>query len=427
MDYKEAIDYLYSIPMFTKIGAGAYKPGSQRIEELDRFFDHPHKAYKTIHIAGTNGKGSSSAMIASVLMAAGYRVGLYTSPHLFDFRERIRVNGNMISQESVASFTKQVRSIVEGCSASFFEVTTAMAFKHFRDEKVDFAIIETGLGGRLDATNIISPVATLITNIGLDHTAILGDTIEQVAAEKGGIIKQGTPLVISEYNSQSTPLLVAIADELSAPYLIGTKEYKPLCVDNDSFVFEHEAAKQSYTSDQRGEYQLANIAGVISLFDIMRTEQIVSIDPSAIKEGLAATVRNSGLMGRWQTIQKEPLIVCDTGHNAHAMTHITKQLVKESGGNFIAILGFAQDKGIEDIFDMLPKSGSYIFTQADSPRSRDCNDLLDMAIARGLNAKSNTSVGAAISLAIKECEPGQMIFIGGSNFVVAEIDLTQLK
>lgn len=424
MEYREAIDYLYSIPMFTKVGSSAYKPGYERIEALMDLLEEPHRAYRTIHVAGTNGKGSSSSMIASVLMSAGYRVGLYSSPHLFDFRERIKVDGRMIPHDDVVRCVELLKPVVEGCSASFFEVVTAMAFDYFRSCEVDFAIIETGLGGLLDATNIITPIATLITNIGYDHTAILGETLFEIASQKAGIIKPGVPLVIGEYSSEATPVIESVAKELSAPYLIADREYIPMARGESHFDYSHRDKRVSIECDQRGDYQQKNVASVVALFDLLREQGVMEISSDVLFRGLGCSIKNCGLQGRWQQLSSNPTVICDTGHNSHGLRYIFNQLIEQSGGNFTAVMGFAADKDLSNIFDLFPNSGRYIFTDGENPRLKDCSELLAMAEGHNLDAMAISGVAKAVAYAVDSAKGEQVIFIGGSNFVVAEIDLS---
>ncbi len=427
MNYQETLSYLFSqLPMYQRIGQAAYKANLDNTLALDAHFGHPHKKFKTIHVAGTNGKGSTSHMLASVLMEAGYKVGLYTSPHLKDFRERIRVNGEMISQEYVVGFVENNRTVFEQIKPSFFEMTVALAFAYFAEQKVDVAVIEVGLGGRLDSTNIISPELSIITNIGLDHTDLLGDTLEKIAAEKAGIIKHKTPVVISQYQPEVENVFTKKALELSAPIVFSEKV---LTVKSQKFVntnlqeIEVEdprtGSTTTYSIDLAGVYQANNLTGVLVAIQNL-TEKGFTIQNKHIATGLQKVKENTGLMGRWQTLSEKPLTIVDTGHNVDGIKQVVKQIELTPHAHLHFILGMVGDKDITGVISLLPKNATYYFTKASIPRALDEKKLAEIAKKFNLKGKTYPTVQEAIAEAKKNASTNDLIFIGGSTFTVAD-------
>ena len=402
MNYQETLDYLFSkLPMYQRQGVAAYKVDIGNIVAASKYLGNPHTQFKSVHIAGTNGKGSTAHMLTSILQEAGYKVGLYTSPHLKGFRERIKVNGKMITEQEVVGFVKESKTIFEEMELSFFEFTVAMAFDYFAKEKVDIAIIETGLGGRLDSTNIIKPELSIITNIGIDHTNLLGNTIEKIAAEKAGIIKENTPIIIGRKQKETNTIFQNIAKEKNA-HLIYTNP------------------QQNYVTDLKGEYQKENINTTIAAIEQL-LEQGWVINRSNIEQGLLKTITNTQLLGRWQTLSKSPDIICDTGHNEDGIKQISKQLKNTKFEQLHFVFGTVNDKNLDSILSHLPKNACYYFCQADIVRAMNAQELKNKAKAFNLNGDAFTSVKQALNNA-KECaNKDDLIFIGGSTFVVAEV------
>ncbi|MDE7145837.1 MAG: bifunctional folylpolyglutamate synthase/dihydrofolate synthase [Duncaniella sp.] len=429
MEYQEAIDYLYnSLPVFQRIGAAAYKPGLGTSLALDNMFGNPHRRYPSIHVAGTNGKGSTAHTLAAVLQSAGYRTGLYTSPHLFDFRERIRVNGEMITREAVVSFVErwlELHSLEEnaGLTPSFFELTSTMAFEYFAECGVDVAVIETGLGGRLDSTNIITPVLSVITNISLDHTSLLGDTLEKIAYEKAGIIKSGVLVVIGEWQRDTTPVFEKKAEECGAQLV-----YAP------PVSGEHTGDHILYTATEYGEisgelagdYQIKNTATVLAAVRELR-KMSFEIGDEAVRTGFANVTGLTGLMGRWMKIGENPLTVCDTGHNAGGWEYIVRQLDKRTSGTVHLIIGFAADKEISIVLDMIKRLEVPVklyFAAPSVKRGLEAEKLAAAAAEHGLAGIATPDVNQALEVARQNADPSDdMIFIGGSNFLIADLKL----
>ena len=406
MRYQEAIDFLYATaPMFQNIGKQGYKTGLENTFLLDNHFGSPHTKFKTIHIAGTNGKGSTSHLLSAILQKAGYRVGLYTSPHLKDFRERIKINGEMISKRKVSDFIAENQNLIRKISPSFFEITTAMAFNYFAEEKVDIAVIEVGLGGRLDCTNIISPLLSIITNISLDHTDMLGDTIEKIAEEKAGIIKPHTPVVIGETQDGSFEVFLRKAKEQNSPIYFA-----------DTF----QADTPLPECQLKGIYQTKNSRTVLQAIEELR-EIGLQISENNIQDGFLNVVDLTGLMGRWQTIGHNPTIVCDTGHNEAGISFIVEQLKKESYRRLHIVFGMVSDKKRDKIYKLLPKDAIYYFTKASIPRALDERSLRAEAREYGLQGKSYSSVKRALSAAKSAASEDDFIYVGGSTFIVAEV------
>ncbi len=426
MDYKQTIDFLFtSFPMFEKIGGGAYHPGLERIEKLCSHFDNPQKKIKTIHIAGTNGKGSSSHLLASVLQSSGYKTGLYTSPHLKEFTERIKINGIEISKEAITNFVNDHLVFFKSFQASFFEITTLMAFHFFAEEKVDIAIIETGLGGRLDATNVLVPEVTLITNISYDHTQYLGDTLEKIAIEKGGIIKPGIPIVIGERQKETSLVFEKIANDRNAP-LFYAEDLSG--IENCSFnkgKMEADVTTKEYSYKKLlvglgGFYQEKNIKGVLTVLNILK-EKDWNIQEDSIRRGFAEVVENTTIKGRWQFLQKNPTVLCDTAHNEAGIKYVTDQLKTLSYQQLYIVFGMVKDKEIEKVLDLLPKDAWYFFTKPTIQRGLEAETLLEKAQLAGLKGEVTASVNEALSKAKSKANKDDLIYVGGSTFVVAEI------
>lgn len=411
MTYSEAVQYLFSAtPVYQHVGGAAYKPGLENIQRLDAHYGHPHQSYRTIHIAGTNGKGSTSHTLAAILQAAGYRVGLFTSPHLLDFRERIRISGEMITQDYVVHFTQEAQEQIKEIEPSFFELTTMMALCYFRDMKVDIAIIEVGLGGRLDSTNIISPILSVITNISLDHTQYLGHTLREIAIEKAGIIKSHTPLVVG--NSQGEGVraaITAVAVEKSAP--LHWAELRSL---------DHEPWG-TITPELQGEAQRENTITILAALDAIAQE--LSITPEAVQKGFAEVTSLTGLRGRWEQFGVAPLRICDTGHNVAGIALVTHQLSQLANRHKMVrvVLGMASDKDVSEVLALFPKEFVYYFTQASVSRALPADQLRALALKNGLQGRLYESVHQAYEVALSEASQEDVIFVGGSNFVVADL------
>ncbi len=423
MDYKETIEYLFnSAPLFQNIGAGAYKEGLYNTKVLDEHFAHPHLSFKTIHVAGTNGKGSCSHTIASVLQEAGYKVGLYTSPHLVDFRERIRVNGKPISEQYVIDFVEHERAFFEPLHPSFFELTTAMAFKFFADEKVDVAVIEVGLGGRLDCTNIITPDVSVITNISFDHVQFLGDTLAKIAGEKAGIIKPNIPVVIGETTPETKPVFISKAEEQNAPIIFAEEQ--------DEVMGECLLAKGGFdyqtktfgliTAELGGLCQTKNTRTIIEAL-----KQLIGkgyrITRQNVADGFASVCKNTGLMGRWQKLSDKPKVICDTGHNVGGIQYIVKQLELQEYDNLRIVMGMVNDKDISTVLSMMPKHAVYYFTQASVKRAMPCRDFKAKAAGYGLEGDAYPTVRQAYEAALHDASQNDLVFVGGSSFIVADL------
>jgi dihydrofolate synthase/folylpolyglutamate synthase len=431
--YAEATTFLFnSLPMYQKIGKVAYKPDLATALAFDAYFKSPHRRYKSIHVAGTNGKGSVSHMLASVLQGAGYKVGLFTSPHLKDFRERIRVNGAPISEEDVVHFVSKHEAEIKALNPSFFEMTSALALEYFAQQRVDFAVIETGMGGRLDSTNIVSPVLSVITNVGLDHTEHLGDTLEAIAAEKAGIIKPDVPVLVGEWHRETAPVFERMAREQHAPlyyadHLLrvfraeqrGDLQHFSLAADSTLFPFE-------VAIDLKGHYQQINIVTALAAINILTGKYskirrpLFSISDEAMAHGLSHIVAQTGLRGRWEIIAERPLTICDTGHNAHGLAETMPQLLSLPCRRLHFIFGVVQDKDLDSMLPLLPVDAYYYFTQADLPRAMDARQLAERCMAYGLQGQVVQTVPNALKVARGNALPNDVIFVGGSTFVVAE-------
>ncbi|MBD8388340.1 folylpolyglutamate synthase/dihydrofolate synthase family protein [Dysgonomonas sp. BGC7] len=422
MTYQETIEYLFNqLPVYQKVGGSAYKEGLDNSLALDNYFGHPHRKYKTIHVAGTNGKGSVSHLTAAILQEAGYKVGLYTSPHLIDFRERIRINGEKISQDYVVGFVANHKDTFEPIHPSFFELTMTMAFQYFADMDVDVAVIEVGLGGRLDSTNIITPDLSIITNISLDHVQFLGNTLEKIAGEKAGIIKTGIPTVIGEAEGEVRQVFEDTASRVGAPIIFAEDEKIISSKLKTASGWLLDTKYYSHLKDQLSGYaQIKNAATVLCA--IHQLQQLGYIIPSkAVYSGFAYVTELTGLMGRWQIIQEiSPKIVCDTGHNVAGIKYIVEQLAAEKYNTLHIVLGMVNDKDISSVLSMLPKKAIYYFSRASIPRAINERELQRLGQKNGLMGYSYPTVAEAVKAAKDWAAPNDFIFIGGSNFVVAD-------
>lgn len=390
--------------MYQRVGGVAYKKDLSNTILLAAHLGNPERNFKSIHVAGTNGKGSVSHIIASVLQEAGYKVGLYTSPHLKDFRERIKINGQMIPKRKVTAFIKHHKPFFETHSLSFFEMTVGLAFDYFSAEQVDVAVIEVGMGGRLDSTNIITPEISVITNIGLDHTAFLGDTLSAIAKEKAGIIKQNTPVVIGESIPETSGVFETVATEKNA-----------------EITFAEVMSFQDFETDLKGAYQVKNKQTALGAIAVLNQQSIFKIPEIAIKEGFKKVVSNTGLMGRWQVLQTTPRVICDTAHNKEGLTYVIKQLDAEKKKHLRIVLGFVSDKNVEEVLELFPKKAYYYYCKPAIPRGLDVSILEDKATQAGLIGNGFSSVMKAYKAALKNADTEDLIFVGGSTFVVAEI------
>ncbi|MBA4853365.1 folylpolyglutamate synthase/dihydrofolate synthase family protein [Emticicia sp. BO119] len=437
MNYEETINYLYNmLPVFHREGARAYKPNLNNTLALCEYLGNPHTKFKSIHIAGTNGKGSSSHYMASILQSAGYRTGLYTSPHLKDYSERFRINGKSIEKAKVVAFIEDHKDIIEKLLPSFFELSVALAFDFFAKENVDVAVIEVGLGGRLDSTNIISPDLSIITNIGFDHMDVLGNTLPKIALEKAGIIKANTPVVISERQVETSQVFIEKAIEQNAPIYFAEDNYLVTVspgLEQESFslsvdVYHNNSKKvfKEVKSQLIGKYQLKNLTGVFQSVEVLKNLGY-KISEEAIRRGIAEVVLLTGLKGRWQVLDQYPLTICDTGHNEHGLKIILNQIDKlyASGlinGQKYFILGFVKDKNVEEILQLFPKDANYYFCQANSPRSMAAENLIKIAESIQLSGYSILNVNDALEKVRELAQKDDFIYIGGSTFVVAEIN-----
>ena len=421
VNYDEAINFLYTqLPMFQRMGANAYKPGLDTSIALDKAFGNPHSRFPSIHIAGTNGKGSTAHTLAAILQSACYKVGLYTSPHLVDFRERIRINGEMISHSAVVDFVNRYRALQLDCQPSFFELTMTMAFEYFAKEKIDIAVIETGLGGRLDSTNIISPILSIITNISFDHTAFLGDTLTAIASEKAGIIKRNTPVVVGEASGDVKQLFLDKSIEMNSPIKFAdeNKAFSSAELTPDGYLY-HNTPFGNITGELTGECQQKNTATILSAIEQLRLIGW-EITPDAVKQGFANVCNLTGLAGRWMELQQSPRVVCDTGHNVGGWEYLSRQL-SQVEGKLHMVIGFVNDKDISHILDLMPHNATYYFTRAEIPRALSADEVKAIALAKGLKGEAYATVAEAYQKAIVSASATDTIFIGGSTFVVADL------
>lgn len=421
MNYQETIEYLFnSTPVFEKVGAKAYKPGLQTTETLDKHFGHPHRQFKSIHVAGTNGKGSCSHTLAAILQSEGYKVGLFTSPHLVDFRERIRVNGECINEQYIIDFVEKERRFFEPLHPSFFELTTALAFKYFAEQKVDIAIIEVGLGGRLDCTNIITPILSIITNISKDHTQFLGNTLADIAGEKAGIIKPGVPVIIGEDLPETRPVFQQKAQKENSPIIFAQDENQ-----QEVQKAEHINGKMEYTTrtwgkltgELCGDYQAKNMNTILNAVKYLT---LVKNKGTSIKYGISHVTELTGLMGRWQKIQDKPLVICDTGHNVGGWQYLAPQIKAQACRQLRIVFGMVDDKDVTTVMKMLPKDAIYYWTQATTKRAIKVEKIAELGTSLGLNGNVYPSVNKAFKAAQADAAEDDFIFVGGSSYIVAD-------
>ncbi len=439
MSYQDTIDYLYSrLPLFSRIGPAAIKADLHNTIAICDFLGNPQNKFKTIHIAGTNGKGSTSHMLASILQEAGYKTGLYTSPHLYDFRERIKVNGIMCSETFVTSFTNKMKPLIEKVAPSFFEITVGMAFEYFAQENVDIAIIETGLGGRLDSTNVINPILSIITNIGMDHMALLGNTLPEIASEKAGIIKAATPVVISEVIPETKNIFEQKASSLDAPIYFAQDfiEFKSFQNNWQTSLFEFNQPlihfsdaplfPKSFTveCDLPGKYQYKNLKGVLVAMQLLATMGW-KLNASKVLKGLLHVGKNTGLMGRWECIQTNPRIILDVAHNEHGIKALLEQLESLHYTQLHIVTGMVKDKDVNAVLSLLPKNATYYFTQSHIPRALPASELASQGNEFGLKGKQYENVNIALHDANKNAAANDLILVIGSVFLVAEVDRSQ--
>lgn len=427
MTYEEAIQYLFnSAPLFQHVGGAAYKEGLSTTHILDAHFNHPHNQYKTIHIAGTNGKGSCAHTIAAILQHTGLKVGLYTSPHLVDFRERIRINGEMMPQQYVIDFVEEERSFFEPLHPSFFELTTALAFKYFAEQHVDVAVIEVGLGGRLDCTNIISPILSVITNISFDHTQFLGNTLAQIASEKAGIIKHKVPVIIGECNAETRSVFEHKAHEVEAPILFA-EDNKEVLSSEFSDLYGHKLRHYTTRSfgdiygELTGECQIKNANTILCALHSL--SKIFSVTHEDITYAFEHVCEMTGLRGRWQILQEHPTIICDTGHNTGGWQYLAHQLaqIATSGNKLHIVFGMASDKDIERVMSTLPHEACYYWTKASVKRATSEQTIANIATKYDLHGKTYSNVAEAYEAAVNNASTNDYIYVGGSSFIVADL------
>ncbi len=428
--YEEAVNWLYTqLPMYQRIGAAAYKADLNNTAKLCGHFNDPQNHFKSIHIAGTNGKGSTSHMLASILQHSGYKVGLYTSPHLKSFTERIRINGEEISEQFITDFVTENKVFFTSFDPSFFEITVAMAFEYFKKEEVDIAIIETGLGGRLDSTNIITPLVSVITNIGLDHQNLLGDTLGKIAVEKAGIIKPKAPIVIGQFQEEVADVFINKAHELDAPIIFADNRFS---LEKTNDIQENKTSYQSFSfsgkkgvvhieTDQLGIYQKKNCKTVLATIDILKTLGFAKITEDSLLKGFKTVSETTGLKGRWQILNSKPLTIADTGHNIDGMRSNISQLQSIEKNLLRIVIGFVNDKSIDDILQILPRNAVYYFTQANIPRAMPAKEVFELASKYYLKGHYFELSKQAFEQAKMDAMPNDIIFIGGSTFVVAEL------
>ena len=422
MTYQETLDFLFNaLPMYQRIGAPALKANLLNTFRICDHLGNPQLKFKSIHVGGTNGKGSTSHALASILQESGYKVGLYTSPHLKSFRERIKINGKDISEEKIISFVYQNKPFLEELQPSFFEMTVGLAFDHFAEERVDYAIIEVGLGGRLDSTNVITPELSVITNIGLDHVQFLGNSLEKIATEKAGIIKKGVPVVISETQKETRPVFERIAQQLKADIYFSDRLFQVKPLGSGRYEVFDGKEKRFYQLDLLGSYQQKNLAGILQAIWVLN-EQGLDIGERALKAGLERVTVNTGLKGRWQKLGENPLIYCDTGHNTEALRWIVDQIKSYPYKNLFLVLGVSQDKEVETVLPLFPQNAHYIFCTAQIPRAMRADELYSKARKYGLEGEIVPDVNMALKKALGKASKDDFIFIGGSTFVVAEIE-----
>ena len=427
MTYDETVTYLFNCaPPFQQVGGAAYKEGLSTTIALDNHLGNPHRKFRTIHVAGTNGKGSTSHTLAAILQESGYKVGLYTSPHLIDFRERMRVNGTPASKEYVRDFVERHRAFFEPLQPSFFELTTAMAFNYFAEQNVDVAIIEVGLGGRLDCTNIITPELCIITNISPDHTQFLGNTLQEIASEKAGIIKNGIPVVIGETTTETKEVFTRKAKECNAPITFAEEEALLTSATPMENGYRYSSTVfGDFCGELGGDYQQKNTNTLLSAINILRGKGF-TITEESLRKGFTNVCKLTGLMGRWQKIQENPRVICDAGHNIGGIKYITEQLARVDCKELRIVFGMVNDKDITSVLKMMPRNAEYYFTQASIKRAMPADDLKNMAERFGLMGNSHPNVKEALEAALSDSSDDDFIFVGGSCFIVADL-LVALK
>jgi dihydrofolate synthase/folylpolyglutamate synthase len=417
-DYRQTLEYIYAaLPDFQRVGASAYKADLHNTVALLQALGNPERKFKSIHVAGTNGKGSSSHMLASILQEAGYKTGLYTSPHLKEFTERIKINGRNVEKEFVVDFINRIQPEIEKIKPSFFEITVAMAFEYFVINEVDIAVIEVGLGGRLDSTNVITPLVSLITNISFDHKDILGDTLEKIAAEKAGIIKEGIPVIVSEMQPETYKVFIEKAKQTHSKIIFADKSLS-VKLDDDLLTVKGSELFQVTEFPLRGAYQEKNVPGVLKTIELLPFK----IKRDAIVAGLQNVIKNTGLKGRWQKIGERPLTICDTGHNEAGIAEVLKQIGREKHEKLFIVFGVVKDKDIHPVLKQLPKDATYFFCQAKIPRAMDADELARAAMGFELKGSVVKGVNEAIAAARSLAGEDDLVFVGGSTFVVAEIE-----
>ncbi|HEY9221505.1 MAG TPA: folylpolyglutamate synthase/dihydrofolate synthase family protein [Lutibacter sp.] len=404
MKYTNTLNWMFSqLPMYQRQGKTAFRKDLTNSIALSKHLNFPEATFKSIHVAGTNGKGSTSHMLASVLQEAGYKVGLYTSPHLKDFRERVKINGKLIKKIEVVNFIKNNKSFFESNNLSFFEMTVGLAFDCFAKHEVDIAVVEVGMGGRLDSTNIITPEVSVITNIGYDHTQFLGETLPEIAFEKAGIIKSNVPVVIGEYQKEVFPVFEKIAKEKSAPLFLASKNVDTL-----------------YASDLKGAYQIHNIKTVLQTLEVLKLKGFI-ISEENIKNGLQNVVKNTGLLGRWQVLNEQPKVICDTAHNAEGLVYVLKQLQEEKFEQLHIVIGVVNDKDLKSVLPLFPKNAKYYFCRPNIPRGLDAQEFQRQCAKFQLMGEAYNSVETAYKTALEKASKNDLIYVGGSTFVVAEV------
>lgn len=424
LSYEATLQFLYAnLPMFQRVGAAAYKADLTNTIALCDELGNPQHQFKSVHIAGTNGKGSSSHMLAAILQTAGYKTGLYTSPHLKEFTERIRINGNEVSKSFVIDFVERIRPAIERIQPSFFEITVAMAFDYFAQQKVDIAIIEVGLGGRLDSTNVITPMVSLITNISWDHKELLGDTLPKIASEKAGVIKDNIPVIISERQSEVAEVFVTKAKSINSHIAFASDCYQVIPLKEGDFQIRDLAKgwEMRLSLDLKGGYQRKNVAGVVATVDVLKKSGF-AISTNDVKQALRNTTSLTGLKGRWQKLSEQPLMICDTGHNEGGIREVVQQIHQQKYNRLWIVLGCVKDKDIHEVLSLLPKDAYYFFCQAKIPRALDATELMKQSVAVGLKGEVIADVNQAIHTAKERSSEQDFVFIGGSTFVVAEIN-----
>ncbi|MFN4147469.1 MAG: bifunctional folylpolyglutamate synthase/dihydrofolate synthase [Runella sp.] len=428
MTYPQALDYLYArLPAFHRVGRAAMKPGLENIKSLCEALDNPHQKFKSVHIAGTNGKGSTSHMLAAILQSAGYKVGLHTSPHLKSLTERFKINGQSAPESVVVDFVEKHKSLIEKISPSFFEITVAIAFDYFAQAQVDIAVIEVGLGGRLDSTNIITPEVSVITNIGYDHTDLLGDTLPEIAFEKAGIIKSRVPVVISEFQSETMGVFAKRAYELQSPVYIASQDTHVTrwqCTP-EGLLFDllddiNNRAIKNLKLDLLGQYQLKNVVGVYQTVEVLG-HQGFKINNRAFRDGLARCTSLTQLKGRWQIIRQNPTVVADVAHNVEGLTETMAQLQRQSYRRLHLVLGFVKDKDVAKVLSILPREAQFYFCSFNLPRAIEVGVLFDLVAQAGIEGEFYRDVNEALADALANSQPDDLIYVGGSTFVVAEL------